>query len=156
MSKLCLRKVILIKPETLHIVRKNVSFSKANVISHAFCYTSFPTAIYAVGFASRFYVKNKISELKPPDNPLKSRVSAGSFYFYTDCSLPHRNMGGYFLWPIVRILYSIFECYGAEMVLDTSAMPYINQHKRVQLGRQNEKDIPHSTARMSLYLCFII
>ena len=42
------------------------------------------------------------------------------------------------------------------MVPDTSAMPYMNQHKRVQLGRQNEKDILHDTARMSLYLCFMI
>ena len=65
-------------------------------------------------------------------------------------------MDGYFLWPIVRILYSIFECYGAEMVPDISAIPYMNQHKRVQLGRQNEKDILHDTARMSLYLCFMI
>ena len=46
--------------------------------------------------------------------------------------------------------------YGAEMVPDTSAIPYMNQHKRVQLGRQNEKDILHDTARMSLYLCFMI
>ena len=105
---------------------------------------------------SRGVKARESSNLSISANPLKSSVSAGSFCFYTDCSLPHRNMGGYFLWPIVRILYSIFECYGAEMVPDTSAMPYINQHKRVPLGRQNEKDIPHSTARMSLYLCFII
>ena len=65
-------------------------------------------------------------------------------------------MDGYFLRPIVRILYSIFECYGAEMVPDTSVIPYMNQHKRVQLGRQNEKDILHDAARMSLYLCFMI
>ena len=105
---------------------------------------------------SRGVKARESSNLSISANPLKSSVSAGSFCFYTDCSLPHRNMDGYFLWPIVRILYSIFECYGAEMVPDTSAIPYMNQHKRVQLGRQNEKDILHDTARMSLYLCFII
>ena len=62
---------------------------------------------------SRGVKARESSNLTVSANPLKSSVSAGSFCFYTDCSLPHRNMDGYFLWPFVRILYSIFECYGA-------------------------------------------
>lgn len=60
------------------------------------------------------------------------------------------------LWSADCIAYSLSAYRGAEMVPDTSAIPYMNQHKRVQLGRQNEKDILHDTARMSLYLCFMI